>query len=162
MRILVVLFVVGVCFVCTSCRTPVSSDSPDHTQIVEALFRYLAQPAPVNDPDSHGVNLAHKVYFLQVESHDPSQSFLSRLTNFAVPVKGLSAGIMTNGCWVDKATGEQGVAFFISDVKMVGRSNSEADAAISAGSMRASGFQYYLAKEVGKWSVVKRKFRWVS
>ena len=158
----VISFLVAVCFISSSCRTTVPTASQEHAQIAEVLFRHLAQPDPVNDPDSHGVNLAHKVYFLQVESRDPSQSFLSGLTDFAVPVKGLSAGIMTNGCWVDKATGQQGVAFFISHVQTIGRSKAEADAAISAGTLRASGFQYYLTKKAGKWSVVKQKFRWVS
>jgi hypothetical protein len=162
MRSLVISFLVGVCFVCTSCRTPVSPDSPEHAQIAEVLFRYLAQPTPVNDPDSHGVNLAHKVYFLQVESRDPSQSFLSRLTDFSVPVKGFSSGLMTNRFWVDRATGQQGVVFSINDVQMIGRAKAEADGAISAGMMRASGFRYYLVKKAGTWMVVKRKLRWVS
>ena len=160
-RLLPLTLAVG--FLCTSCRTLVTPASPEYSDIAEALFRHLAQPAQVNDPDSHGVNLAHKVYFLQLDGREPDPSFLSRLRDFSVPVEPLSAGVHTDFYWFDKKTGQRGAVFSIENVCLIGHSSAEAHADISpGGALRGSGFTYRLAKLAGKWAVVGEKLRWVS
>ncbi len=162
MRRILLLVALAVSLVCTACRTPLTPASSEYSEIAEALFRHLAQAAPVNDPDSHGVNLVHKVYFLQLDSGDPSPSFLSRLKDLDVPVEPLSAGVHTDFYWYDKA-GQRGAVFCIRNVKLVGHSKAEADGDTSPGGpLRGSGFTYFLARKAGKWVVVGEKIRWIS
>jgi hypothetical protein len=163
MRFLLLLVMLAVGVVCTSCRTPLTQDSPEHSEIAEAVFRYIGQPAPVNDADSHSVNLVHKVYFLQLDSRDASPSFLTRLKDLNVPVEPLSASVHTNSYWYHKKTGQRGAAFFIHNVQLIGHSKAEAEADISSGGpLRGSGFSYHLPNRAGKWVVVSEKLRWVS
>src|SRR5947207_15321710 len=68
MRRVFLPLLVAVGLVCSSCRTPLAPTSSEYFDIAEAVFRHLVEPARVDDPDSHGVNLAHKVYFLQLDS----------------------------------------------------------------------------------------------
>jgi hypothetical protein len=162
MRCILLLVVFAVGLVCTSCRTPLTPASSEYSEIAEALFRHLAQPAPVNDPDSHGVNLVHRVYFLQLDSRDPSPSLLSRLKDLNVPVEPLSAGVHTDFYWYDKA-GQRGAVFCIRNVKLIRHSKAEADGDTSPGGpLRGFGFTYHLVKRAGKWVVVDEKLRWVS
>jgi hypothetical protein len=157
---LLVMLAVGV--VCTSCRTPLTPASSEYSEIAEALFRHLAQPAPMNDPDSHGINLVHRVYFLQVDSQDPSPSFLSRLKDLNVPVKPLSAGVHRDFYWYDK-TGQRAAVFYIQNVKLIGQSKAEADGDTSPGGpLQGSGFTYFLARKAGNWVIVAKKVRWIS
>ncbi len=163
MRCVLLPLLVAATVVCTSCRTPLTSASPEYSDIAEALFRHLAQPAQVNDPDSHGVNLAHRVYFLDLDSRDPSPSFLSRLKDLNVPVEPLSASVHTNSYRYDRETGQRGAAFFIRNIRLLGHKAAEAEADTSpGGELRGSGFSYRLAKKDGKWVVVVQKLRWVS
>ncbi len=160
-RLLPLTLAVGL--LCSSCRTLVTPASPEYSDIAEALFRYLAQPAPVDDPDSHGVNLAHKVYFLQLDWREPDPSFLARLEDLLVPAEPLSAGVHTDFYWFDKKTGQRGAVFSIQNARFVGRTKAEAEADISpGGALRGSGSTYRLAKKAGTWVVVGKKLRWVS
>jgi hypothetical protein len=163
MRRILLIVVIAVGLACTSCRTPLTPASPEYSEVAEALFRHLAQPTQVNDPDSHSVNLAHKVYFLQLDSRDADPSFLARLQDLNVPVEPVSASVHTNLYWYDKKTGQRGAAFFIQNVRLLGRSKAEAEADIGpGGALRGSGFTYRLAKIAGKWVVVGEKLRWIS
>jgi hypothetical protein len=160
-RVLLPLLV-AVGLVCTSCQTPLTPASAEYSNIAEALFRHLAQPAPVNDPDSHGVNLAHHVYFLQLDSQDPDTSFLSRLGDLKVPVEPLSASVLTNFYRYDRQTGQRGAAFYIQNIRLLS-GTAEADADMQpGGALRGSGFTYRLIRKGGKWVVVGEKLRWIS
>jgi len=163
MRRLFVIVVVVVGVVCTSCRMPLTGAAPEHSEIVEALFRHIARAAPVTDADSHSVNLVHKVYFLEVDSGDPTPSFLSRLRDLNVPVEPLSASVLTNFYRYEKKTGQLGAAFSIQNVRLTGFNRAEADADTNPGGpLRGSGLTYHLAKRAGKWVVVGEKVRWIS
>jgi hypothetical protein len=163
MRRALLPIVIAVGVVCTSCRTPLTSASAEYFDIAEALFRHLAQPAQVNDPDSHGVNLAHKVYFLQLDSRDADASFLSRLKDLTVPVEPLSASVCMNSYRYDRETGQRGAAFYIQNIRLLGRNKAEAEADMNPGGvLRGSGFTYRLARKAGKWVVVGEKLRWIS
>lgn len=163
MRRVLLPFVTALGLVCAGCRMPLPAASSDYSDIAEALFRHLAQPAQVNDPDSHEVNLAHKVYFLELDARDPDASFLSRLRDLNVTVEPLSASVHTNSYRYDRETGQRGAAFFIWNIRLLGRNTAEAETDISPGGvLRGSGFTYRLVKKDGRWVVVGEKLRWVS
>jgi hypothetical protein len=163
MRRVFLPLLLAVSVVCTSCRTPLTPGSTEYSDIAEALFRHLAQPAQVNDPDSHGVNLAHRVYFLQLETRDADASFLSRLKDLSVPVEPMSASVHTNSYRYDRQTGQRGAAFFIRSIRLLGRNKAEAEADMNpGGELRGSGFTYRLTRKSGKWVVVGEKLRWIS
>lgn len=145
---------------CSTTHTPVAK----HDDILEAVFRHIAQPAPVVDEDSHGVNLAHKVFFLAVEdSRDPSPELLQRLKDFSVSVKPMSASVRKDFYIYDRVTGERGAAFYIHSIQPVSWNKADVQADTNpGGALRGSGFIYRVVYRDGKWSVTSQKLKWVS
>ena len=149
--------------VCASCRTTPSSSSAVHTDIAEAVFRYVAQPALRSEEDSHELNLVHKVYFLRIDGRDPSPEFLRCLRDMNAPVKPLSSSVERGAYRYDARTGERGAAFYIHDIQLIGRKRATAGVDLNpGGALRASGSIYHLVMKDGKWVVVGEKLRWIS
>jgi len=155
---------VAVGLTCCSCHTPLNPASSRYADIAETVFRYIAQPAPTSDEDSHGLTLAHKVYFLQLDSHDPSPGFLDRLRDVKVTVRPLSLSVEREDCRrYDTKTGERGAAIYIYNIRVNGGHGARAEAIIAPGGvLRGSGSAYYLKQTGGKWTVVGATVRSVS
>src|SRR5436190_2258617 len=102
------------------------SDQQVREDIMEAVFRHMCQPAPVEKDLSRPVTRDHKVYFLSTSVwSDPPPSFLKRLNNLGAPVKPIAAAQWSGDFVYDRATGERGAAFSIERVTL--RADDEAD-----------------------------------
>jgi len=136
----------------------------DHDDIAEAVFRHMCQPEPVEEDVSHNVNQIHKVYFFAFgDSADPTPEFMSRFSDFKVPVKPLSAGVWREMFVYDRVSGERGAAFYIEKVTMLGRDKAEVEAVLHpGGGLSASGPVYRISRRSGKWIVTGEKLKWIS
>jgi hypothetical protein len=166
MRLLLPILVCLLCIGCSTDRhahiTPLQNDARSlegREDIVEAVFRHMCQPEPVEKEVSHNVNLVHKVYFLAVrDSQDPSPELLKRLADLKAHVKPISAGEWRGFFIYDKMTGERGAAFYIRSISM----RSRDDAEVEAGGLNASGPVYRVRLKSGKWRVVGESLKWIS
>lgn len=174
------LYVLSVCLVLIGCasREPQTATAPlangetrgasekaSRDDIMEAVFRHMCEPGPVDqDLSSHHVGKDHKVYFLSVSPwHDPRADFMKRLGNLSAPVRPISAVEWKGQFMHDRATGERGAAFYIQSVIMLSNDEADVEAVMNLGGPKGSyGWFYRLARKDGRWTVVQERWKWVS
>ena len=171
MRFLLPALICLLCIGCTSDRrtqiTPLQNDARSlegRDDIIEAVFRHMCQPEPVEKEVSHNVNLVHKVYFLGLgDSQDPSPELLKRLANMKSPVKPISAGEWKDFFIYDKTTGERGAAFYVHSISMRSQDDAEVEAVIHpGGGLSASGPVYRVARRNARLVVISQRLKWIS
>jgi len=136
----------------------------DHDDIAEAVFRHMWQPEPVEKGVSHSVQQVHEVYFLSFgDSTDPNPKFMSRFSDFKIPVKPISAGVWRGRLIYDKVSGEGGAAFYVKDIFMLSQDEAEVVAVIHPeGGLSVSGLVYRVFRKSGKWTVISENIKWIS
>jgi hypothetical protein len=132
--------------------------------ILEAVFRHMCRPEPIEKEVSHNVNRAHKVYFFGVgEKMDPPAEFLSRFKDISVPVKPISEGEWKEFYIYDRATGKRGAASYVNNIAMLSKDEAEVEAVLHpGGGLSASGPIYHLKRKSGKWAVIASRLKWIS
>ena len=141
-----------------------ASDQQVREDIMEAVFRHMCQPGPVEKDVSRPVTRDHKVYFLSTSAwSDPPPRFLKRLSNLGVPVKPIAAAQWSGDFVYDRATGARGAAFSIGRITLLSDEEADVEAVVQPGGRRSSaGWFYRLHRHDGKWAVTRETWKWVS
>jgi hypothetical protein len=141
-----------------------ASEKQQREDIMEAVFRHMCQPSPVEKDLSRPVTRDHKVYFLSTSVWtDPPPAFLKRLNNLDAPVRPIAAGEWSGEFIYDRETRERGAAFYIEYITMVSDEEANVDAVIQPGGRRSScGWFYRLHRKDGKWVVARETWKWIS
>jgi hypothetical protein len=181
MRLLLGATLLWVCIGCSSYKTSYITPVPDKAseprtiavgraptatereEIREAVFRQMCRPRAEELDLSHHVNLAHKVYFLAVDSwNDPSPALLKRFGDLKARVRPISCATNRGGFIVDRETGQRGAAFCVSRVSVQSPTGAEVAAILDPGGpLQASGPAFRLAKNNGRWTVVSSWLLWI-
>ena len=140
------------------------SDQQVREDIMEAVFRHMCQPGPVEKDLSRPVTRDHKVYFLSTSVwSDPPPRFLKRLNNLGVPVKPIAAAQWSGDFVYDRSTGERGAAFSIGRITLLSDEEADVEAVVQPGGRKSSaGWFYRLNRKDGRWVVVRETWKWVS
>ena len=140
------------------------SDQQVREDIMEAVFRHMCQPGPVEKDLSRPVTRDHKVYFLSTSVwSDLPPSFLKRLDNLGAPVKPIAAAQWSGDFVYDRATGERGAAFSIGRITLRSNDEADVDAVVQPGGRRNScGWFYRLYRKDGRWMVTQETWKWMS
>jgi hypothetical protein len=112
--------------------------------IREAVFRDLIDWKKVKRP-----------VFLRLESKDPSDAFMARFTNSAVPVYKASAACFDQRTLrgpIDQSTGETGLILSVGSIRWIAGDRVEAKAVLSCGYLCGQGGVYQLIKRRGRWT----------
>jgi hypothetical protein len=141
-----------------------AADKQAREDIMEAVFRQMCQPEPVEKDLSRPVNQDHKVYFLSINFwYNPSAELLKRLNNLGAPVKPITAGEWRGDFIYDRMTGERGAAFYIERITVLSDDEADVDAVIRPGGPKsARGWFYRLHRKDGRWVVARETWKWMS
>jgi len=127
----------------------------------EAVFRYQFAH------NGSGQQQAAHIYFIGItigtNRVEPSNEFMKRFANHMPPVKRLSACHFARGVGlIDNKTGEQGLSFFISDIRWISNTEVEVMGGYYEAELSASVNLYTLRMKGGRWTVVGDKLEGMS
>ena len=123
-------------------------------EIREAIVRYQIE----------NWDLRAEVYFIEIESKDPSKAFLQRFADIVKPVKAKSESrkkkyYLSFYNIEDRRTNKPGVVFDQGTINWKADSAVEVEGGYSCASECMAGGIYYLKKQDGRWSVTKFEIR---
>ena len=125
--------------------------------IREVIFRHLF------GHNASGQQKNGAVYFLSLgKDKYPSKEFLARFKEHKPIVKSEKDSIIKDGGVVDKQSGKSGLRFSVEQVKWINEKQIEAYGTYYEGNLSSAGYTYQLAKENGKWVVIKQTMNLIS
>lgn len=127
------------------------STSREEDDIREAVVRYQIEKW----------DLRADVYFIEIQSKDPTPAFLNRFADIPKPVKGKSAAKEKKdvaGFQVeDRKTKKFGVIFDQGAISRPDDSTAEVDGGYRCASLCMAGGSYHLKRQEGRWKVTSFK-----
>ena len=136
----------------------------DEDDAREAAFKTLVQRAG-------GAPQGYKVYFFSVGHTftnstftriDPTDEFMKRFAGRKPPIQKVSACKDTGEKVVDAKTGERGIIFTVSDLKLVGHDAVEATCSVYRAGLDMLVYKYTLTKKNNQWNVTKKELVSIS
>lgn len=151
-----IVFLTLLLFCSSFANTEVTSRKTAEEDIRDCVFRYQFTH------NASGQQKGAKVYFLAINSADPSEAFMSRFQGHQPPVKKRSLA-ETDGQGVrDKATGAPGLVFNSGKITWPSDHVATVEGGYFEAGLSASGNVYTVEKRKGKWVVTKDVMQWIS
>jgi hypothetical protein len=105
-----------------------------------------------------------KIFFVSVNSKDPTDDFIKQLQNIPRTIKKASASetIEWIHAVVDKATGQRGIIFSADAIRWKSKNSVEVEGGYYCDGLYGAGMTFKLRLVNGKWIVKSAGMRWIS
>lgn len=143
---------------CSTNGPAVENSCGNDNDIREAVFRYQF---------SHNASAAQQsvdVYFLSLaEETDPDAGLLARFADHHPEVKAVSqSDVAAGGRVEEKSSGRSGLIFRVDSIHPLDAQRARVKGGYYEANLSASGNNYFLECQEGKWAVVDAVGKWIS
>lgn len=104
------------------------------------------------------------VIYLSIDSQNPSDNLLKKLSIYKLPVKKGSEfiDVENGGIILDETTYEKGEIIYLSKIKWKNKTEAKISGIFGSGNLGSQGCDYTLKKEDGKWEITSEENCFVS